>query len=298
MGERWDHFLAKLKMGGEGELEKFEVKKQEMKKLKKHLRFRPFNDSSVSKMAAVEMGWVPDDRDFVLQDLEALKLAEAEELERVRVKREELSESRESAGSSPWSRAKGVGSSQAVSVRESSAASPVEVVKADSAPVVQAAVLKRRGRPKQLPDSGPVLARDLVELARLVGGRSAPGSVCVDWVLEHALLPLDQIEAGSVPGAGCVLLLEMCQTAGGRAKLLQWKFSRLMSQEESEWEKIRADMGKDVREELLAFAAPAAPVVPFCSEGVGGGGVGGPSTGPGVMEVEAGSEGGGFSVVG
>jgi hypothetical protein len=311
MGERWDHFMAKLKMGGDGELEKFEVKKEELRKLRKRIKFRAFNDSSVSKMAAVEMGWSPDDRGLVLEDLEALKLAEVEELEKVRVEREKLDSGRAVVGLSPWARAKvqPVQESQAVlNIDVMKGVPPVDrVVKADAAPVVQEPVAdwpekqKRRGRlPKVAAEPAPGLARDLVELARLVGDRSAPASVCVDWVLEHALLPLEQIEAGSVPGAGCVLLLEMCQTAGGRAKLLQWKYSRLMSQEETEWEKIRADMGKNVREELMAFTVPilVEPAIPFCPEGVGVRGVGGASEAAECVEVGNGVEGGGVSVVG
>ena len=100
------------------------------------------------------------------------------------------------------------------------------------------------------------MPRWLVELARLVGNRTAGYAECARWVMSKMGLPPKFIDPKTVPGAECIPMLEMCQSAGGRAKLVQMVLSKAMSQDQAEWDRIRADMGRDVRDQLLSFCGP------------------------------------------
>ena len=223
MGEPWDQFQRRMRDSGEWSA--YEVKAEEIKRLRDRLKMRGKLRFGVSVLAAVELGWDRDDREEVLVELADLRRRDMEGVKAA------------------------VKAVRAVQ-REVKAVSAGEWPASD----------KRRGR---LPRSGAVGLEDvpgeLRELARLVGEREAPLAECADWALSHSLVPLDQIRAEDVPGAMAVVCLVECFRPGGQSKLLQMRLSRAMSAEDGEWDRIRADVGEAVREELLAFVPGGVP---------------------------------------
>ena len=112
-------------------------------------------------------------------------------------------------------------------------------------------------------DLGGRASDSLIELARRVGSRTAPVGECIEWVVNHGILPIEELNPDEVPGSACVPFLEMFKDQGGRFAVLKLYMTRLAGQELAKIESMRADLGMDVREELMAFSRPG-----FCAEGV------------------------------